>query len=138
MSKSDQNQKATVFILDSEKDIVKKIKSAVTDNEAVIRYDRQHKPGISNLLDIFSICSGRSIAELEAAYRGKGYGALKTDVAEAVVRVLKPIRRRFDDIQQSPELDKILDEGARRAYAIARKTLKAAENALGIGRKNRP
>lgn len=137
MSKSDSNRKATIFTLDSEKDIIKKIKSATTDTEASIRYDRESKPGVSNLLDIFSLCTGRSINELTAAYEGKGYGAFKTDVAEAVVATLKPIQERYQQLIGSPELDQILDEGAEKAYEIAKKTLKAAERALGIGRANR-
>lgn len=137
MSKSDKNQKATIFILDSEKDIIKKIKSAITDDEAEVRYDRDQKPGISNLLDIYSLCSGRSIDELVASYQGKGYGAFKTDTAEAVVSVLKPIQTRYYDLIESAELDRILDEGAEKAYAIAKKTLTDTEEALGIGRSGR-
>lgn len=137
MSKSDANRKATIFTLDSEKDIIKKIKSATTDDEASIRYDRENKPGISNLLDIFSLCSGRSVDELVAAYQGKGYGEFKTDVAEAVVGILKPIQEKFNNLIESSELDEILDEGAEKAYAIAKRTLTNAEKALGIGRNNR-
>ncbi|MFT8317848.1 MAG: tryptophan--tRNA ligase [Sporolactobacillus sp.] len=137
MSKSDSNRKATIFTLDDEKDIIKKIKSATTDTESSIRYDRQTKPGISNLLDIFSLCSGRPVDELVAQYSGKGYGEFKTDVAEVVVATLKPIQERFNELLGSPELDDILDEGAEKAYAISSKTLKAAEKALGIGRMNR-
>ncbi|CAM3038888.1 tryptophan--tRNA ligase [Sporolactobacillus spathodeae] len=137
MSKSDSNRKATIFTLDSEKDIIKKIKAATTDTEASIRYDRESKPGVSNLLDIFSLCTGRSIDELTTAYEGKGYGAFKADVAEAVVATLKPIQERYQQLIGSPELDQILDEGAEKAYEIAKKTLKAAEKALGIGRANR-
>ncbi|RYM01771.1 tryptophan--tRNA ligase [Sporolactobacillus sp. THM7-7] len=137
MSKSDTNRKATIFTLDSEKDIIKKIKSATTDAEASIRYDRENKPGISNLLDIFSLCSGRTVDELVAAYESKGYGAFKTDVAEAVVSALKPIQDRYRNLIESSELDEVLDEGAEKAYAIARKTLKKAEKALGIGRSGK-
>jgi tryptophanyl-tRNA synthetase len=137
MSKSDSNRKATIFILDNEKDIIKKIKSATTDDEASIRYDRDAKPGVSNLLDIFSLCSGRSVDDLVTAYQGKGYGEFKTDVAEAVVGMLSPIQERFNNLIESSELDDILDEGAERAYAIAKKTLSKAEKALGIGRRSK-
>lgn len=137
MSKSDKNKKATIFTLDPEKDVIKKIKSAITDDEASVRYDREHKPGVSNLLDIFSLCSGRTVDDLVAAYQGKGYGEFKTDVAEAVVGVLKPIQERYSDLIESSELDDVLDEGAERAYTIARKTLTEVEKALGIGRSNR-
>ncbi|TGA97101.1 tryptophan--tRNA ligase [Sporolactobacillus shoreae] len=137
MSKSDKNKKATIFTLDSEKDIIKKIKSAITDDEASIRYDREQKPGVSNLLDIYSLCSGRSVDDLVSAYQGKGYGEFKTDVAEAVVGMLKPIQEKYNNLIESSELDEVLDEGAEKAYAIARKTLKDTEQALGIGRINR-
>lgn len=137
MSKSDTNRKATIFTLDPEKEIIKKVKSAITDDEAVVRYDRDAKPGISNLLDIFSLCSGRSVDALVAAYQGKGYGEFKTDVAEAVVGTLKPIQERYAQLIESSELDRILDEGAERAYAIAKETLRKTEKALGIGRHNR-
>ncbi|WP_100487472.1 tryptophan--tRNA ligase [Sporolactobacillus pectinivorans] len=137
MSKSDKNKKATIFTLDPEKDVIKKIKSAITDDEASVRYDREHKPGVSNLLDIFSLCSGRTVDDLVAAYQGKGYGEFKTDVAEAVVGVLKPIQERYSNLIESSELDDVLDEGAEKAYAIARKTLTEVEKALGIGRSNR-
>lgn len=137
MSKSDSNHKATIFLLDSEKDIIKKIKSATTDSEAKIRYDREAKPGISNLLDIYSLCSGRSVDDLAAAYENKGYGEFKTDVAEIVANTLKPIREKYYNLVESDKLDDILDEGAEKAGRIATKTLKKTEKALGIGRKNR-
>lgn len=137
MSKSDSNHKATIFLLDSEKDIIKKIKSATTDSEAKIRYDREAKPGISNLLDIYSLCSGRSVDDLAAAYENKGYGEFKTDVAETVANTLKPIREKYYNLVESDKLDDILDEGAEKAGRIATKTLKKTEKALGIGRKNR-
>ncbi|MCL1631046.1 tryptophan--tRNA ligase [Sporolactobacillus sp. CPB3-1] len=137
MSKSDTNRKATIFTLDSEKEILKKIKSATTDDEASIRYDREAKPGVSNLLDIFSLCSGRSVDELVTAYQNKGYGEFKTDVAESVINVLSPIQERYHNLIESDELDEILDEGAEKAYAMAKKTLSESEQALGIGRRNR-
>jgi tryptophanyl-tRNA synthetase len=137
MSKSDKNKKGTIFTLDSEKDIVKKIKSAITDDEASIRYDREHKPGVSNLLDIFSLCSGKSIEELVRTYQGKGYGEFKTDVAEAVVSMLTPIQDRYQNLIESSELDEVLDEGAEKAYAIARKTLNQVYKTMGMGRSSR-
>ncbi|WP_010631325.1 tryptophan--tRNA ligase [Sporolactobacillus vineae] len=137
MSKSDKNKKGTIFTLDPENQIVKKIRSAITDDEATIRYDREHKPGISNLLDIFSLCAGRSIDELVGAYQGKGYGEFKTDVAEAVVTMLKPIQERYRNLIESSELDEVLDEGAEKAYTIARSTLNQVYKAMGMGRVSR-
>lgn len=135
MSKSDPNEKATVFLLDDEKRITKKIKSATTDSDMTVRFDPETKPGISNLLSIYSICSGQSISDLEAAYEGKGYGAFKTDVAEAVVNKLKPLQDRYYELIESDQLDTILTEGAEKAAEVANQTLTKVEHAMGIGRK---
>jgi tryptophanyl-tRNA synthetase len=137
MSKSDENQKAFISMLDDEKKIEKKIKSAVTDSEGIVRYDKENKAGVSNLLTIYSIFTGKTISELEAMYEGKGYGEFKTDVAEAVINVIKPIQDRYYDLLKSEKLDKILDQGADKANRVASKMLKKAENAMGLGRKRR-
>ncbi|MFD2617111.1 tryptophan--tRNA ligase [Terrilactibacillus laevilacticus] len=134
MSKSDDNQKATIFILDSEKDITKKIKSATTDSDQSIYYDKEQKPGISNLLDIYSLCSGKSIKDLENEYRDQGYGSFKTDVAEAVVNTLKPIQEKYYNLIETNQLDEILDDGASKAQSVAVKTLARVEKAIGLGR----
>ena len=135
MSKSDPNTKATIRLLDTPKEIEKKIKSAVTDSEGIVKYDVENKPGVSNLLIIESSITGVSIPELEKKYEGKGYGDFKAGVAAAVIEHLTPIQERYYEIIDSPELDHILDEGAQRANAIASKTLKKMENAMGLGRK---
>ena len=135
MSKSDTNTKATIRLLDTPKEIEKKIKSAVTDSEGIVKYDVENKPGVSNLLVIESSLTGASISELEKKYEGKGYGDFKSGVAAAVIEHLSPIQERYYAIIDSPELDAILDEGAKRANAIASKTLKKMENAMGLGRK---
>jgi tryptophanyl-tRNA synthetase len=135
MSKSDPNTKATIRLLDTPKEIEKKIKSAVTDSEGIVKYDVENKPGVSNLLVIESSLTGASISELEKKYEGKGYGDFKAGVAAAVIEHLTPIQERYYAIIDSPELDTILDEGAKRANAIASKTLKKMENAMGLGRK---
>ncbi|MGM9987304.1 MAG: tryptophan--tRNA ligase [Bacillaceae bacterium] len=135
MSKSDENQKAMITMLDDPKVIVKKIKSAVTDSDGVVKYDKENKPGVSNLLSIYSICSGKSIEELETMYEGKGYGVFKEDVAQAVVDILAPIQERYQALVNSAELDDILDRGAEKANKVAFKTLKKVERAVGFGRK---
>lgn len=135
MSKSDENQKAMITLLDDPKVIVKKIKSAVTDSEGIVKYDKENKPGISNLLSIYSICTGKSIEELETMYEGKGYGDFKNDVAQAVVDLLIPIQERYQALINSTELDEILDRGAEKANKVAFKTLKKVERAVGFGRK---
>ena len=88
MSKSDPNQKGFISMLDEPKQIEKKIKSAVTDSEGIVRFDIENKPGVSNLLSIYSIVSGKTIAELETLYEGKGYGAFKGDLAEVIINAL--------------------------------------------------
>lgn len=137
MSKSDPNQKAFISMLDEPKQIEKKIKSAVTDSEGIVKYDKENKPGISNLLTIYSIFSNKSIAELESEYTGKGYGDFKGDLAKVVVDALEPIQKKYYELLDSPELDDILDRGAEKANAVASKMLKKMENAMGLGRKKR-
>ncbi|WP_156854570.1 tryptophan--tRNA ligase [Oceanobacillus sp. AG] len=134
MSKSDENQRGFISMLDEPKQIEKKIKSAVTDSEGIVKYDKENKPGVSNLLTIYSSCTGESIEELEKKYEGKGYGDFKQGVADAVVNLLKPIQERYKALIDSPELDTILDEGADRASAIANKTVAKAKKAMGLGR----
>lgn len=137
MSKSDPNQKAFISLLDEPNQIIKKIKSAVTDSEGIIKYDVENKPGVSNLLSIYSILGDKPIAEIEKMYTGKGYGDFKADLAEIVVNYLKPIQDRYYQLVDSSELDEILDRGAEKAKAVANKTLKKMENAIGLGRKKR-
>jgi tryptophanyl-tRNA synthetase len=135
MSKSDENKKASIFLLDDEKQIEKKIKSAVTDSEGIVRYNKEEKPGVSNLLTIASVLSKKSINELETHYQGKGYGEFKADVAQIVIEALKPIQDKYYSLIDSQELDHYLDEGAEKANAVAGKMLRKMENAMGLGRK---
>ncbi|WP_066071159.1 tryptophan--tRNA ligase [Neobacillus soli] len=137
MSKSDPNKKANISPLDDIKQIEKKIKSAVTDSEGIVKFDKENKPGISNLLSIYSILGGKTISEIEELYHGKGYGDFKGDLAEVVVNFFKPIQERYYHLLESTELDRILDEGAAKANLVANKTLKKMENAMGLGRKRR-
>lgn len=135
MSKSDPNKKGTLTILDTPKEIEKKIKSAVTDSEGIVAYDVDNKPGVSNLLTIESALTGITIEELVSKYEGQGYGAFKSGVAEAVIAHLSPIQERYYDLLESPSLDVILDKGAEKANAIASATLAKMERAMGLGRK---
>jgi tryptophanyl-tRNA synthetase len=134
MSKSDENLKASIFMLDDPKQIEKKIKSAVTDSEGIVKYDKENKPGVSNLLDIHSVFSGETITELEAKYEGKGYGDFKQGVADAIIAVLKPIQDRYYEFLESELLDEILDEGAEKASLVANRTIQKAKKAMGLGR----
>ncbi|MGF9943264.1 tryptophan--tRNA ligase [Priestia megaterium] len=135
MSKSDPNQKAFITLLDDAKTIEKKIKSAVTDSEGIVRYDKENKPGISNLLSIYSILANKSIEDIEAMYEGKGYGDFKADTAKVVAEAFAPIQERYYELVDSSELDDILDQGADKANATANKMLRKMRNAMGIGRK---
>lgn len=137
MSKSDENPKGFISMSDEPNVIRKKIRSAVTDSSGKIEYDVANKPGISNLLTIFSAMTGRTIADLAEAYKDSGYGDFKADLAEAVVAVLEPIQIRQKALLESEELDLILDEGAEKASLVANKTLKKMQNAVGLGRKAR-
>lgn len=134
MSKSDPNKKAFITPLDDPLQIVKKIKGAVTDSEGIVKYDKENKPGVSNLLSIYSILDGKSIADVEKMYIGKGYGDFKGDLAEVVLNVFKPVQEKYYNLIESKELDDILDHGAEKANKIASKTLKKMENAMGLGR----
>lgn len=137
MSKSDPNQKGFISMLDDAKKIEKKIKSAVTDSDGIVRYDTANKPGVSNLLSIYSIFSGKTISEIEAEYDGKGYGDFKAGLAEVVIQKMTPIHERYNHLMESAELDDILDKGAEKANIVANKMLKKMENAMGLGRKRR-
>lgn len=137
MSKSDPNQKSYITLLDDAKTIEKKVKSAVTDSEGIIRYDKENKPGVSNLLTIYSILANEPIEQLEKRYAGKGYGEFKADVAQVIIDTLTPIQEKYYELMESSELDDILDEGAEKANRVASKMLKKMENAIGLGRKRR-
>lgn len=134
MSKSDVNEKAFISMLDEPKKIVKKVKSAVTDSEGIVKFDKENKPGISNLITMYASCTGKSVESIEASYEGKGYGEFKQDVANAVVDVLKPIQDHYNQLIDSKTLDDILDKGAEKASFTASKTLAKAKKAMGLGR----
>ena len=137
MSKSDANSKGFISLLDEPKVIEKKIKSAVTDSEGIVKFDVTNKPGISNLLSMYSILGGLSIEEIEQKYEGKGYGDFKSDLADVVVNALKPLQDRYYELIDSAELDEILDQGAEKANRTANKMLRKMENAMGLGRKRK-
>ncbi len=135
MSKSDDNQMATVRLLDTPDAIVKKIKRAQTDSDGCVRYDKETKPGISNLMGIYNAVTGKSFEEIETIYSGQGYGTFKKDVAEILVDTLAPIQERYHELVNSPELDQILDLGAEKARAKASETYRNVELAMGLYRK---
>jgi tryptophanyl-tRNA synthetase len=133
MSKSASAPKGIINLLDEPKVSAKKIKSAVTDTGTEIRFDEANKPGISNLLTIYATLTGTGIAELEQKYAGKGYGALKTDLAEVMVEWVTPFRARTQEYLDDPEtLDSILAKGAEKARAVAAETLARAYDRVGL------
>ncbi|MEU9398626.1 tryptophan--tRNA ligase [Streptomyces sp. NPDC048242] len=133
MSKSASTPKGLVNLLDEPKATAKKVKSAVTDTDTVIRFDPENKPGVSNLLTIQSTLTGTSIADLERAYEGKMYGALKTDLAEIMVEFVTPFRERTQQYLDDTEtLDAVLAKGAEKARAIAAETLAQAYDRVGF------
>ncbi len=137
MSKSNPNPKSFISMLDEPATIRKKVKSAVTDTDGEIRFDRENKPAVSNLLSIYSLCTGLSIDDIVAKYAGVGYGDFKTDLAEVIVAELEPIQNRYHELINSEELDQILDIGAEKANRTASKMISKAERAIGLGRKRR-
>ena len=114
-----------------------KIKNAImkstTDSEGVIRFDIEAKPGVSNLLNIYSAFSGKTVEELVAQYEGQGYGTLKKDLVEVTVNALAPIQEKYKEIRYSQELVDTLKDGAERANAIAEKTIARVKERFGLG-----
>ena len=137
MSKSSSNGKGCIYVLDPVNVSKKKILSAVTDSDSHIKFDPENKPGISNLLEIYSIISGKTIEELETMYEGKGYGEFKKDLAEVVGDELQRIQDRYNEILDGDYLDNVLEAGAEKARRIARKKLAKVERKIGITIKKR-
>ena len=133
MSKSAESASGVVWLLDEPSVTAKKIKSAVTDAGREVRYDVAEKPGVSNLLTIFSVLANRSIASLETDYDGRGYGDFKKDLADVVVETFAPIRARALELLDDPaELDRVLAGNADRAAAIADVTLATVYDRIGL------
>ncbi len=133
MSKSSVSVNSRISLLDSPDKIKKAIMRATTDSEGSVRFDQVKKPGISNLLTIYSAFSGIAIPDLEKQYSGSGYGIFKKDLVDVVCEGLIPIQRKFRDIRPSGELVKVLEDGAVRAAAIGDKTMKRVKQQLGLG-----
>ena len=133
MSKSSESEMSRISLLDNEAKIKKAIMRSTTDSDGEIRYDIENKPGVSNLLSIFSAFSGRGIESLEKDYAGQGYGTLKKDLVEVAIEGLKPIRSNFEEVRYSEELVRALKDGAERAGAIAERTMKRVKEKFGLG-----
>ena len=133
MSKSGDNPNGLINLLDDPKVSAKRIRSAVTDTEREVRFDREAKPGVSNLLTINSALSGRGIDELERHFEGKGYGDLKAETAEVLTEFVTPLRAAVDGFLADPaELDGILARGAEHAREVASKTLARVYDRMGL------
>ena len=133
MSKSDTNENATVSVIDAPDAIMRKFKRAVTDSDNRIVYDVQNKPGISNLLTIYSAMTGNSIEKCEEECLGLGYGDFKLRVGESVVETLRPIREKYEDLLKNKDyLTAITKEGAEKASYLARKTLSKVYRKVGF------
>lgn len=133
MSKSAATDAGLISLLDDPKKTAKKIRSAVTDSEREIRFDREAKPGVSNLLTIQSAVTGTDIDTLVAGYAGRGYGDLKAETAEAVVEFVTPIKTRVDELLDDPtELQAVLAKGAARADEVASATLQRVYDRMGF------
>lgn len=132
MSKSDPNPKGYISMLDDDNTIVKKIKSAVTDSEAKVRY-AEGKDGINNLMGIYSCCTGKTFDDIEKEFDGKGYGDFKGAVAEAVVEELRPFKSEFNRLMSDKAyLTKCAEIGAQRAGHLAQRTLSKAMKKTGL------
>ncbi len=134
MSKSDENPAGVISLFDDIKIIRKKIMSATTDSEMNIIYDEEKKPGISNLINIVVSLTGKSINEVETMFKGKNYGEFKSYVADLVVEVIGNIQEKYNKLVNSKELDSILDEGAKKASALAYKKYQTMREKVGVVR----
>jgi len=134
MSKSDGNTKGSILLLDSEKDIRKKIMSAVTDSDNKIYYDLETKPGISNLLVIYSSLKNITVEQAEEIFKDSNYGTFKKEVADVVVEKLLEIQNRYNYYIESGKINKILDDGIEKTIEIAREKYEKVLKKVGLGR----
>ncbi len=133
MSKSDANEKSFVLMTDSADVIMKKFKSAVTDSDGVVRYDVENKPGISNLMGIYSVMTGKGFEDIEKEFEGQGYGTFKTAVAESVIDTLKPVQDEYNRIlADKAYLEGVLKDGAEKARYQANKLLNKVYRKVGF------
>ena len=132
MSKSDETNTGCIYLLDDPKVARKKIMSAVTDSLNDIKLDKENQPGLYNLIEIASALSGRTMEDIVEEFKGQGYGKLKGYVADIVCDTLEKIQGRYKEIIESRQIEKVLEEGAQKASAIANKTLDKAVKKIGL------
>ena len=132
MSKSDENPNAYILMMDDRDTIIRKFKRAVTDSETCVRYS-ESKPGVSNLIDIYASCTGKSTADIEKEFEGKGYGEFKLAVGETVADVLVPIQERFAELEKDKAyIDSVIKNNAEKASYFANKTLRKVQKKIGF------
>ena len=136
MSKSTENQNGVIYLLDDEEVIRKKIMSAKTDSESIIKYDEENKPGISNLMTIYSVLENISIEAIEEKYKDANYGTFKKDVAESVIKNLKEIKTNYEEIiKDDSVIEKILEDGKNKTAKIAEEKYNKLKNIVGLSIK---
>lgn len=132
MSKSDENPNASIYLLDDPDTIIRKFKRAVTDSGSEVIYS-EDKPGIKNLMDIYSVVTNRSVEEIEKEFDGKGYGDFKLAVGEAVVDALRPLQAKMEDLSKDKAyIDGIIKANAEKANYVANKTLRKVQKKVGF------
>lgn len=134
MSKSSESKKGTIGLLDDIDSIRKKIMSATTDSEMIIRFDPVNKPGISNLMNIYSSLTGTSLSNIEKKFCNSNYGEFKKSVADVVVNLVSDIQKRYNEFENNFELDKILDSGREDMIKISKNKFELMKNKIGLGR----
>lgn len=134
MSKSSENQKGVIRLLDDLNIVRKKIMSATTDSEMLVKFDPENKPGISNLINIYSSLTNKSIEEIENEFKDSNYGNFKTKVADVVVETLSNIQNKYNDIINSTYLDEILDKGIEKNIEISSEFYKKMKKIIGLAR----
>jgi len=131
MSKSDPD--GCVFLMDSPEVVQRKFKRAVTDSEMAVKFDKENKPGVSNLLTIYCTATGKTLEEAEAEFAGQGYGVFKPAVGDAVIELMRPIREEAERLMADKAyLEGIYREGAQHAQYLANKTLSKVQRKIGF------
>lgn len=137
MSKSDENPNASIYLMDDKDTIIRKFKRAVTDSEAVIAYN-DNQPGIKNLIDIYRVCTNKTVEEVCKEFEGKGYGDFKLAVGEAVADVICPIQDEMAKLEADKSyIDGIIKENSEKANYYAGKTLRKVQKKVGLTEKIR-